>query len=409
MASIARLYKNLNIKRLDLQTFQLLVEISACDMSQPLSRLDVDWEALLLAIESQGISGIAYYRFYRTRDSVYPPQAFQERLQQYHHYIALQMAEKYQMIKSVLSLLKVRQIDFLVLKGPAIAEACYPEPSLRYFTDLDLLARPADRERIDIALRELGYRLEAGHIDPLPRLIPQTVLDHHTRYEHDQIKFPVEVHWEDILIDDLVPRDLPGMWHRAMPVSIEGVAVKILSLEDHLLHLCAHAHHHRFENLYRVTDLLFILRDRYDQIDWGQFCETVALEEAQVPVYYSFCLVNDLYGVSLPEDLMAQLKPDGLRRWLHERFFAPTFLLIKDQTEEIPFSYKSTPWLKSTMLNLALMSRRREKCHYLLRLMFPTKEWIRQRYQIPADKSLVPYYLLRFFLPAKLMDKMMMK
>jgi hypothetical protein len=80
---------------------------------------------------------------------------------------------------------------------------------------------------------------------------------------------------------------------------------------------------------------------------------------------------------------------------------------VRDQEIEIPFSYKSTPWLKSTMLNLMLMSRRREKCHYLLRLIFPTKEWIRQRYQIPADKNLVPYYVLRFFLPPKVMEKML--
>ena len=188
-----------------------------------------------------------------------------------------------------------------------------------------------------------------------------------------------------------------------------GVEVLTLSIGGHLLHLCAHAHHHRFDDLYRISDLLFILRDYFDQIDWDRFLQTVRIEAAQVPVYFSFKLVSQLYSLALPEELMGQLKPDGFRLWLHEHFFKPTFLVFEDQEDEIPFSFKSTPWIKSTLLNLLLMSRRTEKIQYLIRLLFPSKEWIRQRYDVPDDKSVVPYYVLRFFLPPKVMEKMITK
>jgi predicted nucleotidyltransferase len=319
--SVAHRNKKLDIQNHDPLTFQLLIEISACDIEKPLPKVNVDWKTLLYAIESQGISGLAYYTFYQNKDTDYPPQVFQEKLWEYHRYISLQMVDKYQRIKSVISLLKERGIEFLILKGPATAEAIYPEPSLRYYVDLDLLAHPGDRNQVLDALCALGYKSEAGYLDPLPKLIPTVVNDHHTVFFHPESNLPVEVHWEDLLIDDLVPRDLSGMWRRAVPITIEGIKVKTLCLEDSLLHLCVHAHHHRFDKLYRISDLLFILRDHFDEINWNLFLQTVRIEEAQVPVYYSFRLVSQLYGLALPEELMDQLKPDGFRRWLHKRFY----------------------------------------------------------------------------------------
>jgi hypothetical protein len=46
----------------------------------------------------------------------------------------------------------------IVLKGPVLAETVYPDPALRPFSDLDLLVRPEDRRRADLALRALGYQ-----------------------------------------------------------------------------------------------------------------------------------------------------------------------------------------------------------------------------------------------------------
>jgi len=80
---LSQLYHQLNIKGIDPDTFQLLLEISACDPQKPLSRLDVDWKKLLLAIESQGISGLAYYYFYQKKDLAYPPQEFKTPLWDY--------------------------------------------------------------------------------------------------------------------------------------------------------------------------------------------------------------------------------------------------------------------------------------------------------------------------------------
>jgi hypothetical protein len=50
------------------------------------------------------------------------------------------------------------EIEFVVLKGPALAHTVYPDPSWRFFGDLDLLVRGDDWRRASSVLESLGYR-----------------------------------------------------------------------------------------------------------------------------------------------------------------------------------------------------------------------------------------------------------
>jgi hypothetical protein len=54
--------------------------------------------------------------------------------------------------------LETRGIRYAVLKGPAVAHSCYPDPSWRPFGDLDILVRRRDLLRASRVLAELGYR-----------------------------------------------------------------------------------------------------------------------------------------------------------------------------------------------------------------------------------------------------------
>jgi hypothetical protein len=49
-------------------------------------------------------------------------------------------------------------IQFVVLKGSALAHTVYPDPSWRFFGDLDLLVRGRDWRKVIAILEELGYR-----------------------------------------------------------------------------------------------------------------------------------------------------------------------------------------------------------------------------------------------------------
>src|SRR5208282_1627925 len=54
-----------------------------------------------------------------------------------------------------------RQLRAVPYKGPALAQSVYRDLGLRSFSDLDFLISPADFERAEQALAEIGYRPSA--------------------------------------------------------------------------------------------------------------------------------------------------------------------------------------------------------------------------------------------------------
>lgn len=63
-------------------------------------------------------------------------------------------------------------IDWLVLKGPALAHSVYPRPDLRHYVDLDLLVPPADFGRLLALLEDAGYQLVDRNWPLLARDLP---------------------------------------------------------------------------------------------------------------------------------------------------------------------------------------------------------------------------------------------
>src|SRR6185437_16415495 len=63
-------------------------------------------------------------------------------------------------------------IDWLVLKGPALAHSVYPRPDLRHYVDLDLLVSPADFGALLAVLEAAGYQLVDRNWPLLARDLP---------------------------------------------------------------------------------------------------------------------------------------------------------------------------------------------------------------------------------------------
>jgi hypothetical protein len=374
----------------------LLLDFTACDLQKPLRRVAVDWSQVLHYLQCHRLIGYAYYYLSHQVDPDYPPPAFQQAVRKLHYFNVARMAKIYRHFRGAANQLQQHNIDFLVLKGPALAYLVSPEPAIRYFNDLDLMVRERHWSEVNTALELAGYMNLEGFPSPPPKIMPQAI-HHETKYFHNQSDFVIDIHYEDLLHDNLAARDIDGFWSRAVSIPIEGLVIKALSLEDQLLHLCGHAHKHGYTHLYLLADLLFILRDHASQLDWAAFLRTVALEEAQVPVYYSLRLVAHLFDVSPPAGVLQAVRPDAFRRWWHERYMPVKFINSLSLQSWNNFSFKERPLFSSAILNLLVMGRRAEKLRYVLHLLFPPPQWLRHAYGLPPNRILAPYYLLRPF------------
>jgi hypothetical protein len=303
------------------------------------------------------------------------------------------MALMYRNVGKVLAQLAESGVDYMVVKGPALAHTVYPDPAWRAFNDLDLVVRERDWAAMHRLLVQMGFKPEENLPQPPPKLVPQAVL-YELKYWHKEMQLLLEVHYDDILNAGLASRDVEGFWQRAVLVDVESVPVKVLSLEDQLIHLCAHAHYHGYTRLNCFSDMAFIVRDHAAQLDWEHLLEAVRIEEAHVGTYYSLRFLDQLLGVSVPGDVLDALRPDRFRRWWHERYLPEEKVLSLQPMPRPDFSFYFIPLFKRLLPDLLVMGRRGEKLRYLLRLLLPPRTWLRDYYKLSDTPRIATHYLL---------------
>jgi hypothetical protein len=129
-----------------------------------------------------------------------------------------------------LPLLDAAGIDYRLLKGVALAHACYPDPATRSFVDADVLIAPGQMSRAVQVLTQAGGRrnipeLYPGHDDRFAKsvtvLIRRRALDLHRTL----LAGPFGV---------TVP--IESLFERSTPVSIGGRVVPALDTADLYIH-----------------------------------------------------------------------------------------------------------------------------------------------------------------------------
>lgn len=380
-------------------TLQILCDFARGEVGHPLTVTTADWPAVFQAVSRNGLIGLAYHYLQHHPDREYPPQPFRDWIRATYRRAAMQMLQRYSAIRQVLQALEQAEVACLILKGPSVAYTVYPDPMLRTFSDLDLMVREQDWQQVHQALLDMGFHSPENWSRHRPKLIPQQTT-YEVRYWHAGLELMVEVHYDDLLNAGLASQDLEGFWRRAKQIDIRGQRASVLAPEDQLLHLCAHCHYHGYTRLSWFADLALLVRGASPAFDWNAFVATVHKEEAHVPAYYSLLFLQKLLDVSTPAWVMAAIRPDALRRWLHERYLPEAEVLAFQPMPRPDFSFYFLPMLKRLLPDLLVMGRRREKLAYLLALLRPSPAWLRHYYGLAESEAVGPHYALH---PLKLL------
>lgn len=163
-------------------------------------------------------------------------------------------------------------LHVLWLKGLVLAERLYGRFEARHCGDLDLLADPSDVPKVEELLARLDFEryrpaesgkefhpLAAHHSMWCANVLPDWRLIVEL---HHRLSGPVQCQPS---VTDLV--------RRSRLVEFQGQEMRVASMEDELLILCLHAHHHNFALLRCLMDVAEFVRRFHDQIDWPGLVE----------------------------------------------------------------------------------------------------------------------------------------
>jgi hypothetical protein len=261
-------------------------------------------------------------------------------------------------------------IAVIVLKGAVLAEAAYPDPALRPFSDLDLLVRSADRFRMDAALRALGHR----------RVADEHSWDFDVAYDGATLyETPggvrIDLHWA--LLTE--PRFLwnageAEIWERSVPITVAGEEARGLGREDLVLYLAAHlAVHHTLTGLRRYHDLARVLQRDVATLDWTVLLARAARWRIGRALFFALLGARSLFEAPVPPAALAALRPRGARARL-----LATLVRRSDDRRLVRLEH---------LVTLLLVDRARDVVGALRKALWPSAGWMRARYGLAAGSA----------------------
>jgi len=226
------------------------------------------------------------------------PSTLMALLAQHHRQNALSHMRRVADLRRIGAALDAAGIAYLVLKGPILAAAVYPDPAARTMLDLDLLVHEGDMARAAEALVRLGYfvperfagvTMNAGDAPPMINGQPGSPV--------------IELHslLDSVLDDDAA---LATAWsnHRLVDLG-NGFAAPTLDRGEFFAHVITHvSRHHLFEGELRsLLDVALLLRSQETAgFDWETLAAEWRRRRIDGWIALTLRLANILLGAPMP-------------------------------------------------------------------------------------------------------------
>lgn len=213
-------------------------------------------------------------------------------------------------LRALADVLDAETVDWLVVKGPVLAEVFHGSADLRGYGDLDVLVRPQHLPRALAALTATGSEILDRNWELLLREAKGEV---HLRLPSGTA---LDLHWH--LLNGRDARtafgvEVAALFDRAVTVEVDGLAVRTLDAVDTLLYLALHTMLSGAQRLIWVKDLERVAR--HGTIDSGELARRARRWRAELVLAAAAQLVEATLGVPLVDGL--PLRPGaGGRAWL---------------------------------------------------------------------------------------------
>jgi hypothetical protein len=330
---------------------------------------DLDWDDLLRCASAEGMGGMLYAQMTSPGRTAALPASAHQRLRQLFLHNELDYQVKLAAIGQLLTACDQTQIRVMLLQGVALIERIYPTAGMRPLSDIDLLIRPDDFEKIGRLLATLGYvtvsRYPPVYVRDGVRLDLHTQLAYLSRVEPSF--HPLRLHDEPL-------------WTAALPWNEGTTTAVIPSPTDHLILLCAHLQKHSFSRLIWFVDIGKLLAQTLPNTPLASLHERAALFHIEKPLYFVLSYLRDVLGLSVLR-AVPSLAPPPLNRV--ERTLLR--LLLADRRLDG----------MGDLLYLQAIGRPIAQARFLIQIAFPHHQVIQEGKHVPSAWRTAVGYLLR--------------
>lgn len=326
-----------------------------------------DWDRVIELARRHGVAQMLP-ACWKAQGAVPPPSA-SGRVQAIHLSCAAGNIRLFHELESIVRAFQAAGITVVPLKGAWLAESVYASIAQRTMADVDLWVRRKELDAARRVMESLGYSSRPKTDRPQDL---QDEISGETQLFKAEAPM-VELHWNVFpgeWLRHAARIDEQALWERTLPY--KGEAVRQLSPEDAILHLCVHlaVNHQMSSGGLRTLLDLDRARKRWS-IDWG----TVAQRAREWRVSHAAWLVLRMLGEGFgdPEGRLPlrALRPSSFRRRILKRFTSS-----REMVEGLDISVGPGRFL----FLLALVDRPAAGFLLIRRAIVPDRAWVTLRY-----------------------------
>lgn len=348
--------------------------------------LIMDWDYLINTIIDRGIGPLLYKKLPLLTNNVLIPETVKTKLQQAYFKTFSRSAILYDHFRKIVGVFVVQNIPVIGLKGVYLSEWLYQDIGLRQFSDIDLLVKEEDGEKCLKLLESIGYKQhETGKLSEFveaqfdivhypPRILQGVSIEIHIKLHHKTQKYQVIT---------------SELWKNAIPTTLNGIEVQALNTNDLLIHLCLHldAHFRKGKVQFTCFNDVVNLFEKYSKtINWNEFSETCRLYMCEDIVFQYIVMVNKYMNATVPSDIIQKYS-----------------VLLTKKDEHLFYKYLmgnsySNDYFTSHLKALKDVPSISGKVKYLSDILFPSKSFMVQTYQIKRPWLVLLYYPYRYYI-----------
>jgi len=384
---------------------KLLVYCSRLDMGEDIKfKLEkilgnyLDWNYIVDRSTEQGILPLLYWNLSKICKGKNVPSEIMRSLENTYNSILAWNMLRYDELNRILTAFKKIGIDTIVLKGAFLAEEIYKNIGLRSMTDIDLLIKEEDLEKVKKEMIKLMYSVEKFAPTKLHERL-ETVLYNELQFFHTNKKISIEIHWNISNPAESYNVDIDKFWENAKPIKIADAETLMFTSEDLLQHLCLHLENHLNSNNPRAAkpfrcycDIAAVTRHYKETINWKYLLQSTRSCGIEKPVFQSLFIANKCFGALVPKYVLSEfesVKSDT----------APENI-FREKIENNPNRKEDRLNAEIRLLSeyfktLELAEGTLNKSPILFGDIFPYKEFMMHRYAIKNGKQVYLYYLIR--------------
>lgn len=267
-----------------------------------------DWGAIIKTSNQHNILPFLYYNLNKANLLGVIPEDIGTILKNSYYSNVGRNVKLFEELSFILKSINDASLTIILLKGVILAEELYHNPGLRAMTDIDILVKEDELDKIKNILLQSGYRENTEEVSNnyYKKYLTEFVF---TKRLSSNLYFYLEAHTA------LVPPRpyriiLPCLWEKMQEKTLYGERARFLSWEDTLFSLALHLRRHtRRLSLKFIIDIAELLNSHKDNLDWDYINKMALKNHVITTLYFALYISKELLGTSISVKVIDRFKP----------------------------------------------------------------------------------------------------